>query len=49
MSVSPIDIKTWLQRNRRKLIGLALLCLFFFVLGYFSPRVNSPLMCKIYG
>jgi len=37
------------RRNRRRVIGLALVCAFFFALGYFSPRVNSPLMCKIYG
>ena len=37
------------DRVLRVVIGLALLCVFFFVLGYFSPRVNSPLMCKIYG
>lgn len=34
---------------RRRLIAVALLCAFFFALGYFSPRVASPLMCKIYG
>ncbi|MBS0372499.1 MAG: hypothetical protein JSS57_25255 [Proteobacteria bacterium] len=39
----------WWHRNRRRVLGLLLLCAFFFALGYFTPRVASPLMCKVYG
>jgi hypothetical protein len=28
---------------------LAALALFFYLLGYFSNPVTTPLMCKIYG
>lgn len=40
--------ETW-RKHRRTVIGVAVLCAFFYALGYFSPRVASPLMCKIYG
>lgn len=39
----------WWRRNRRRVLGLLLLCAFFFALGYVTPRVVSPLMCKVYG
>jgi CHASE2 domain-containing sensor protein len=39
----------WLRRHRRRLIAIALLIAFFYFLGYITPRVNNPLMCKIYG
>ncbi|MDD3329421.1 MAG: hypothetical protein PHW25_20270 [Zoogloea sp.] len=45
----PATWRAWLQRHRRKLIGLALVVAFFYTLGYFSHPVTSPLMCKIYG
>ncbi len=35
--------------HRRWIIGTLLLCGFLFALGYLSPRVSSPRMCKIYG
>ncbi|WP_459949201.1 hypothetical protein [Denitratisoma sp. agr-D3] len=33
----------------RWLWRIALLALFFYLLGYFSNPVTTPLMCKIYG
>ena len=42
-------LRAWWQRNWRRVIGLALVCLFFFLLGRFSQSTVSPLMCKIYG
>ena len=45
----PAALVAWWRRTRHRVIGLVLVCAFFFALGYFSPRVNSPLMCKIYG
>lgn len=39
----------WIGRHRRLLLVLALLALFFSVVGYFSNPVSSPGMCKIYG
>lgn len=39
----------WLRRHRRVLIRIALVVAFFYVLGYFTPQVSSPGMCKIYG
>jgi len=39
----------WARRHRRLLIVLALLSLFFSVLGYFTNPVSLPGMCKIYG
>jgi hypothetical protein len=47
--VLPATWRAWLQRHRRRLIGLALVVAFFYTLGYFSHPVTSPLMCKIYG
>ena len=31
-------LRTWWQRNRRRVIGLALVCVFFFLLGRFQPQ-----------
>ena len=42
-------LRAWWQRNRRRVIGLLLVCVFFFLLGRFSQSSVSPLMCKIYG
>lgn len=42
-------LRAWWLRNRRRVIGLALVCAFFFLLGRFSQSTVSPLMCKIYG
>lgn len=42
-------LRAWWLRNRRRVIGLALVCVFFFLLGRFSHNTVSPLMCKIYG
>lgn len=39
----------WARRHRRLLIVLALLAVFFSVLGYFSKPVSLPGMCRIYG
>ncbi|ENO96148.1 hypothetical protein [Thauera phenylacetica] len=39
----------WVRRHRRLLIVLALLSLFFSVLGYFTNPVSLPGMCRIYG
>ncbi len=45
----PDALRDWWRRHRRLLIGLALVCAFFFALGHFSAKVVSPLMCKVYG
>ena len=45
----PDALVAWWRRNRRRVIGLALVCAFFFALGYFSPRVNSPVRYNISG
>ncbi|MHB1373473.1 MAG: hypothetical protein ACYC5W_00185 [Thauera sp.] len=42
-------VVAWARRHRRLLIVLALLAIFFSVLGYFSKPVSAPGMCKIYG
>ncbi|NLF54780.1 MAG: hypothetical protein GX576_10395 [Thauera phenolivorans] len=39
----------WLRRNRRRLIVIALVVAFFYLLGYFTHPVAIPGMCKIYG
>lgn len=39
----------WARAHRRLLLILALLALFFTVLGYFSKPIYAPGMCKIYG
>ena len=49
MSVDRDALRAWWLRNRRRVIGLALVCVFFFLLGRFSHNTVSPLMCKIYG
>ncbi len=41
--------RAWLRRNRRRLIVIALVIAFFYLLGYFSQPVAIPGMCKIYG
>ncbi len=43
------SLLAWARRHRRVLIVLALLSLFFSVLGYFTNTVSLPGMCKIYG
>jgi cellulose synthase/poly-beta-1,6-N-acetylglucosamine synthase-like glycosyltransferase len=45
----PARLGEFWRQHRRWIVGTVLLCGFFFVLGYFSPKVSSPLMCKIYG
>ncbi|WP_374246687.1 hypothetical protein [Zoogloea sp.] len=42
-------LRGWWLRNRGRVIGLLLVCVFFFLLGRFSHTAVSPLMCKIYG
>lgn len=42
-------VAAWARRHRRLLIVLALLAVFFSVLGYFAKPVSAPGMCKIYG
>lgn len=39
----------WIRARRRVLIAVALLIVFFYVLGYFSGRTTIPGMCLIYG
>ncbi len=42
-------VVAWARAHRRLLLILALLALFFTVLGYFSKPIYAPGMCKIYG
>lgn len=42
-------LRAWWRLRRRRLVAIALLIAFFYFLGYITPRVSSPLMCKIYG
>ncbi|WP_168735258.1 hypothetical protein [Pseudothauera rhizosphaerae] len=42
-------VAAWLYARRRKLLMLALVVAFFYLLGYFTPRVSTPGMCLIYG
>jgi hypothetical protein len=39
----------WLRARWRRLLVIALVVAFFYLLGYFTPRVSSPGMCLIYG
>ncbi|MBC9071355.1 hypothetical protein IAI53_05220 [Thauera sp. CAU 1555] len=39
----------WLRARWRRLLAIALVVAFFYLLGYFTPRVSSPGMCLIYG
>lgn len=44
-----VGLRDWVGRYRRRLIALAVLIAFFYFLGYVTPRVSMPLMCKVYG
>lgn len=42
-------VSVWARAHRRLLLILALMALFFTVLGHFAKPINAPGMCKIYG
>ncbi|WP_168734258.1 hypothetical protein [Pseudothauera nasutitermitis] len=43
------NLLAWLRARRRILLWIGALVLFFYLLGYFAPRVSTPGMCLIYG
>lgn len=39
----------WARLRRRRLLWIAGVVVFFYVLGYFAPKVSLPGMCRVYG
>jgi hypothetical protein len=39
----------WWRGHWRRVLVIALVVVFFYLLGYFTPQVSTPGMCLIYG
>ncbi len=49
LRVLAVRAAAWLRARRRRLLVIGAVILFFYLLGYFTPRVSTPGMCLIYG